>query len=56
MKLSLQQACDFLENAAHTEPPIDCGDAVLNRGIDTDGNAFLLYIDAMNGAGTLTNL
>lgn len=55
-KLTLQQACDYLEAAAHTEAPIDCGDTVLNRGIDADGKAFALYVDAMTGAGTLTSI
>ncbi|WP_158558862.1 hypothetical protein [Rhodoferax lacus] len=56
MKMTFQQTCDFLEAAAHTEPPVDCGNAVLNRGIDADGNSFTLYVDAMNGDGTLTTI
>lgn len=53
-KLSMQQAADFLDDAACTEPPIDAGhDRVLNIGIDECGREFVLITRAWSGTAML---
>lgn len=46
-KITLQQAADYLEEAAYLEEPIGAGPRVINFGINSDGEEFILINDAM---------
>lgn len=47
--LTVQQACDFLESAAHFEKHSDSGRYLVTCGIDAEGRSFILLDDAIDG-------
>ncbi len=55
MKLTLEQCSSILATAAYLRQPVDCGDAVLNRGVDASGKPFAMYID-VQGVGYLFSI
>ena len=50
LALNLEDACDFLDAAAHREQPISAGHRAINFGIDSEGRNFILIHDALEGA------
>lgn len=47
--LIFQQACDLLKSAAPFKKLCDSGRYIVNCGIDTDGQDFILLCDVIDG-------